>query len=107
MCEEGQSDGGTEANQVGLGGAVYILIGEVSGKDSDGAGGETGDRWWVSERWVGVLGLPRVLAGSGVDGESLGRGGRGKGQRGGRNLGRGQKETSGKMYQMCMQDVAF
>lgn len=49
MCEEGQSDGGTEANQVGLGGAVYILIGEVSGKDSDGAGGETGDRHWVSE----------------------------------------------------------
>lgn len=64
MCEEGQSDGGTEANQVGLGGAVYILIGEVSGKDSDGAGGETGDRRSVSERWVGIVGLPRVLAGA-------------------------------------------
>lgn len=39
--------------------------------------------------------------------ESLGRGGRGKGQWGGQNLGKGQKETSGKMYQMRTQDTTF
>lgn len=30
VCEEGPSDGGTVSDQVGLKGAAYILIGEVS-----------------------------------------------------------------------------
>lgn len=62
------------SDQVGLKGAVYILISKVSG-DSDGAGEEAADSSWLSERWMGIVGLPRVLDGA-VAGRSLGRGGR-------------------------------
>lgn len=53
MCEKGPHDGGTVSDQVGLKGAAYILTGEVSG-DSDGAGEETADSSWLSERWMGL-----------------------------------------------------
>lgn len=103
-CEEDPSDRGTVTNQVGLQGAVCILTGEVAGKDGERAGGETGDSFGVSERSMGIVGLPRVLAG--VRGwESLERGrGMGSGEAVW-NLGKGQ-ETWGRcarcVYKMSL-----
>lgn len=49
MCEKDPGDGGAVVDQVGLKGAAYILIGEVSG-DSGGAGKETAVSSHLSDR---------------------------------------------------------